>query len=182
MRPLMIVPPLHCCSTKGRDAGYILEDTHTINFKPTLTDQAPPFIVIAGSTFTANAASEFVFQTETLTPGGSAITVSGAKLSLASNAGYIVEGTSTIKLAPFLTSSATTVSEIVTGSSSSVAMKGTDVVDEASVSSTGLGAQIVQPFTGGAAASRGVCSPVEVIGRAACVVGWIIGALVLYVN
>lgn len=164
------------------DAGYIIEDTYTVNLKPPLTGQASPFIVFAGSTFTANAASDFVFETQTLMPGGRAITVSGAKLSLASNAEYIVEDTSTVNLAPILAGSATIMSGTGTSVGTSVGTKGTDVIAEASVSNTGLGAPIAKPFTGGAAASRGICNPVEETGGAACVVWLLVGASVLYAN
>ena len=55
---------------------------------------SPLVLSVAGSTYTANAASQFVVAGQTLTPGGQ-IAVSGTKVSLAPAANAAVIGTST---------------------------------------------------------------------------------------
>ena len=59
---------------------------------------SPLVLSVAGSTYTANAASQFVVAGQTLTPGGQ-IAVSGTKVSLAPAANAAVIGTSTQVLA-----------------------------------------------------------------------------------
>ena len=59
--------------------------------------EAPAVLTFGGSTYTANAASQFVVAGQTLTPGA-AITVSGNPISLASGGKVAVVGTSTQSL------------------------------------------------------------------------------------
>ncbi|KAI4134698.1 MAG: hypothetical protein LQ347_001302 [Umbilicaria vellea] len=150
----------------GASAIFIGSSSISLAAPAAKASAAPPVISFAGSTLTANAASEFVFSTQTLTPGGPAITVSGAKLSLASNAAFIVEDASTINLTPTATGAATIPSGIVGVAGGSVGTKGTNVVTGSSAGSTGLGGQIAQPFAGEAAVSRS-----GGVGLVACIVG-----------
>ena len=59
--------------------------------------EAPAVLTFAGSTYNANAASQFVVAGQTLAPGA-AITVSGTPISLASGGAVAVVGTSTQSL------------------------------------------------------------------------------------
>jgi uncharacterized protein YodC (DUF2158 family) len=65
---------------------------HTSNNPP------PATLMINGMTMTANSASDYVVETQTLKPGGPAITVSGTRISLASNAATVVVGSQTSAL------------------------------------------------------------------------------------
>ena len=66
--------------------------------------EAPALLTFAGSTYTANAASQFIVAGQTLAPGA-AISVSGTPISLASGGAVAVVGTSTqsLKSAPAIT-------------------------------------------------------------------------------
>jgi hypothetical protein len=65
----------------------------------TASSPAAAILSFGSSTITADQSSNFVFASETLTPGGQ-LTVSGTQLSLASNGGYVVfEGSTTQTLA-----------------------------------------------------------------------------------
>lgn len=68
--------------------------------------EAPAVLTFAGSTYTANAASQFILAGQTLAPGA-AISVSGTPISLASGAAVAVVGTSTqsLKSSPVITPS-----------------------------------------------------------------------------
>jgi hypothetical protein len=55
----------------------------------------PQEITLAGQTITANSESEFVIGTQTLSPGGSAITLGGTPVSLASGATEVIVGGTT---------------------------------------------------------------------------------------
>jgi hypothetical protein len=57
-----------------------------------------PTLTLAGATATLNSASEYVIDGQTLTPGGNAITLSGARISLAPGATAVVMGSSTSAL------------------------------------------------------------------------------------
>jgi uncharacterized protein YodC (DUF2158 family) len=59
-------------------------------------------LTINGVTVTANSASNYVFETQTLQPGGPAITVSGTRISLASDAAAVVVGSQTSALSTTL--------------------------------------------------------------------------------
>ncbi|MCJ1239323.1 hypothetical protein MMC14_007317 [Varicellaria rhodocarpa] len=59
---------------------------------------APPTITIDGSIVTANSLSQYIVGTNTLIPGGPAITVDGTPVSLALSATILVVGTSTVLL------------------------------------------------------------------------------------
>ncbi|MCJ1300310.1 hypothetical protein MMC08_003106 [Hypocenomyce scalaris] len=64
-----------------------------------------PVLTIAGTTVTANAASEFVVGTQTIAPGGPPVTISGTFVSLEPSGSTVVIGSSTHALvaAPILT-------------------------------------------------------------------------------
>ncbi|SLM41074.1 hypothetical protein LPUS_11975 [Lasallia pustulata] len=116
-----------------------------------------PVFTYSGSTLTANAASDYVFGTQTMAPGGPAITVAGAMLSLASDAGFIVEGTQTVALGAGGTSA--------TGSAG------------ASASDKSMAGQIIEPFTGAAAGKGETGGAFGGLGRGAwIVVGLVVGA------
>ena len=70
---------------------YVLVGTSTV---PLPTAGAGLF-TLAGSTYSLNAASDLVIGTQTLTPGGAAVTVSGTPVSLGVGASDVVIGTST---------------------------------------------------------------------------------------
>lgn len=55
----------------------------------------PATLTINGITVTPNSASDYVVETQTLKPGGPAITVSGTRISLASDAAAVVVGSKT---------------------------------------------------------------------------------------
>ncbi|MCJ1384349.1 hypothetical protein MMC17_007465 [Xylographa soralifera] len=60
----------------------------------------PPAITVEGSTLTANTASNYIYGSQTLLPGGPAITVSGTPISLNPAGTALIIGTSTISLGP----------------------------------------------------------------------------------
>lgn len=92
-----------------------------------------------------------------MAPGGPAITVAGAMLSLASDAGFIVEGTQTVALGAGGTSA--------TGSAG------------ASASDKSMAGQIIEPFTGAAAGKGETGGAFGGLGRGAwIVVGLVVGA------
>ena len=69
-------------------------------FSPSVT--AAPVLTINNQPVTANSASEYIIEGQTLTPGGSAITVSGSRISLAPSASDVVVGSSTEALGPII--------------------------------------------------------------------------------
>lgn len=64
----------------------------------TLALPTPPVLTLGSQTITANALGQYIIGTQTLTPGGD-ITLSGTRISLASNDAYAVVGASTENLA-----------------------------------------------------------------------------------
>ena len=74
------------------DVAVVGGSTQVLTAAPALPTAA--VMTFAGSTYTANAASEFVVGSQTLTPGGQ-ITVSSTPVSLAPSANIAVIGTST---------------------------------------------------------------------------------------
>lgn len=64
----------------------------------TSNDPPPATLTINGMTVTVNSASAYVLETQTLKSGGPAITVSGTRISLASNAATVVVGSQTSAL------------------------------------------------------------------------------------
>ena len=64
--------------------------------------RSPPALTINAQTVTADSLTQYVIDSQTLTRGG-VITVSGTKISLASNASDVVVGTSTEALGPSIT-------------------------------------------------------------------------------
>ena len=63
------------------------------------TGNVQSLLTFAGATATLNSASEYIVADQTLTPGGSAITLSGTRISLAPDATTIVIGSATSVLA-----------------------------------------------------------------------------------
>ena len=63
---------------------------------------AAPVLTINNQPVTANSASEYIIQGQTLIPGGPAITVSGTPISLAPSASDVVVGSSTEALGPII--------------------------------------------------------------------------------
>jgi hypothetical protein len=64
-----------------------------------LAGSPPARLTLAGTTATLNSASGYIIAGQTLRPGGTAITVSGTPISLASQATAVIVGSSTIPLA-----------------------------------------------------------------------------------
>jgi hypothetical protein len=88
--------------------AIVLGGSSTMNIVPPSAYQAPqpPVITLAGTTLTANSASQYVVDSQTLLPGGPTITVSGTAVALAPSATAIIfAGSSTISLAPLSTPS-----------------------------------------------------------------------------
>lgn len=83
--------------------AIVLGGSSTMNIVPPSAYQAPqpPVITLAGTTLTANSASQYVVDSQTLIAGGPTITVSGTAVALAPSATAIIfAGSSTISLAP----------------------------------------------------------------------------------
>lgn len=78
-------------------ATQVVVGSSTIGLGPVFT---PPPITFGSQTFTANSASDYIIDRQTLIPGAPAITVSGTPISLAPDATQEVIGSSTIELAP----------------------------------------------------------------------------------
>lgn len=66
--------------------------------RPKSDSPQPATLTINGITVIPNSASVYVLETQTLEPGGPAITVSGTRISLASNAATVVVGSQTSAL------------------------------------------------------------------------------------
>lgn len=82
-------------------ASVLVIGTKTQTLTPVFTPKpASPLVTIAGTTYTANAAGAYVIGTQTLNPGGPAITVFGTPISLEPVASVVVVGTSTETLKP----------------------------------------------------------------------------------
>lgn len=77
----------------GTNLAVIGTSTETLATASALTEEAP-VLTWDGSTYTADASSDFIIASETLTPGG-IITVFGTPISLAPGAADAVIGTST---------------------------------------------------------------------------------------
>jgi hypothetical protein len=81
----------------------VVGGSSTMKIVPTAAYYAtgPPAITLAGTTLTANSASQYVVDTQTMIQGGPAITVSGTVMALApSGTAIILGGSSTIDLPP----------------------------------------------------------------------------------
>ena len=82
-------------------ATQVIVGSSTIGLGPTFT---PPPLTVGSQTFTANSASDYIIDGQTLVPGAPAITISGTPISLAPAATQAVIGHSTIALTPATTS------------------------------------------------------------------------------
>lgn len=74
----------------------------------------PATIQIGSQSFTANTASDFVIGSQTLAPGGPAITVSNTPISLAPSASFLVVGSTTQKLGPSPAPAPTLAPQVIT--------------------------------------------------------------------
>ncbi|KAF2092414.1 hypothetical protein NA57DRAFT_17004, partial [Rhizodiscina lignyota] len=76
----------------GPSASFIVVNGHTQTLSPAAITP-PPVLLVAGTSFTANAGTTFTIDGQTLTPGGE-ITVDGTTVSLgtAANILYIIDG------------------------------------------------------------------------------------------
>ena len=76
----------------------------TIELTPTFTPSSPvPILTLGSQTYTAESNSAYIIDGQILIPGGSAITVSGTRLSLAPSATQFIIGSSAIILSPGIT-------------------------------------------------------------------------------
>lgn len=62
---------------------------------PGSDDTTPPPLTIGSSVITADSSSQYIIDSHTLVPGGSAITVSGTRISLAPGATELIAGSKT---------------------------------------------------------------------------------------
>ncbi|MCJ1422413.1 hypothetical protein MMC29_000293 [Sticta canariensis] len=90
----IIVSGTHISLAPFATAVIVGGKTIPLTSSPTTTT-ALPLITIGNSVITPNTASQYVIAGQTLVPGGTAITVSGTRISLAPRATNIVIGTST---------------------------------------------------------------------------------------
>ena len=81
-------------------ATQLVLGSSTIDLTPANT---PPPLTFGSQTFTANSASDYIIDGQTLIPGAPAITISGTPISLAPTASQAVIGSNTITLDPILT-------------------------------------------------------------------------------
>lgn len=90
-------------------ATALVVNGHTVSLTPhsILATVAPPLITVGPSILTADKHSDYVVAGQTLSAGGSAITVSGTRLSLASGGKDLVIGSSTEHLQPQILASST---------------------------------------------------------------------------
>lgn len=79
-------------------ASQVIVGGSTIQLSPALTTS--PSITIGGHPLTTNSAGAYIIASQTLTPGGSAITIASTPLSLAPSASALVVGSSTIPPPP----------------------------------------------------------------------------------
>ena len=91
---------------------------------------APPFITLgpSSSILTANSQSNYIIGSETLSPGGPAITISGTRYSLASDASDFVIGSSTEHLQPQYLAMSTVAPILTVGSERVSPISGSDYV------------------------------------------------------
>ncbi|MCJ1482272.1 hypothetical protein MMC06_002435 [Schaereria dolodes] len=80
-------------------ASLVIIGSSTIPLPPAISAN-PKIINFAGQPITANSASIFVIGSQTLFPGGPALTISGTPISLAASATAVIIGSSTIPLLP----------------------------------------------------------------------------------
>ena len=139
-------------------ASQFVIGTRTIPLIPTpkSAKTTPSPRTIAGQTITANSASTYVTPGQTLTPGGSAITVSGTRISLAPYVLQVVMGTSSFKFGSSGSGGASTTSG---GGLGGLVMNG--FASTASTMSNGgngefMGAGIIQPGKAGATGKLGI--------------------------
>ena len=168
-------------------SAVIADSTQSLQLAPVPTGL--PTLVFHGSTYTANAASAFVIEGQTLTPG-SQIIISGTPISLATDdsSAIIAGSTQSLKPAPITTGLPTLVFKgstytadsnsdfviggqtlteggvvTVAGTPISYASNGADVVVGTSTEAVNVGGLILSGFGNGGASSTG---PVQFTGGA----------------
>lgn len=82
----------------GPSGKALVSGDSTLAVDPSTTQNPLPTLTIAGQLATANAASRYIVDGQSLSPGGSAITISGTPYSLAPSATALISGSSTIPL------------------------------------------------------------------------------------
>lgn len=115
---------------QGANIAIIGTSTQTLATAPTVPTAEAPVITFEGSTYTADASSDFVIASQTLTPGG-IITVLGTPIRLANGAADAVIGSSTQTLASAVITPADIVTvggEIITANPTGFAVAGTTVL------------------------------------------------------
>ena len=115
---------------QGTNIAVIGTSTQTLATAPALLTAEAPVLTWQGSTYTADASSDFVIASQTLTPGG-IITVLGTPIRLASGAADAVVGSSTQTLASAVITPADIVTidgQLVTANPTGFAVKGTTVL------------------------------------------------------
>ncbi|KAG6999235.1 hypothetical protein G7Y79_00036g071910 [Physcia stellaris] len=140
-------------------SAVVIGDSTEILSSPSVT--AAPVLTINNQPVTANSASEYIIQGQTLIPGGPAITVSGTPISLAPSASDVVVGSSTEALGSIIMGgfgpSDATAGSIGSGSANSTTTTpeaftgGAGLMRKIKVSrvvAVGLGIGMVMAFTG----------------------------------
>lgn len=117
---------------EGTNVALIGTSTQTLATAPapTVSTDEAPVLTFEGSTYTADASSDFVIASQTLTPGG-VITVLGTPISLEPGASDAVVGSSTQSLAMATITPADIITvggEIVTASPTGFAVEGMTVL------------------------------------------------------
>ena len=115
---------------QGTNIAVIGTNTQTLATAPALLTAEAPVLTWHGSTYTADASSDFVIASQTLTPGGT-ITVLGTPIRLASGAADAAVGSSTQTLASAVITPADIVTidgQLVTANPTGFAVKGTTVL------------------------------------------------------
>lgn len=115
---------------QGTKIAVIGTSTQTLATAPSVPTAEAPVITFEGSTYTADASSDFVIASQTLTPGG-IITVLGTPIRLANGAADAVIGSSTQTLASAVITPADIVTVggvIVTANPTGFAAAGTTVL------------------------------------------------------
>ena len=119
-------------------ASAIIINGHTSDLTASrvLATVAPPLITVGPSILSANSKSQYVVGSQTLSPGGLAITISGTRYSLGSGATDLVVGSSTEALKPQYLALSTEAPVLTMGSAQISAISGGHYV---------IGAQTLEP-------------------------------------
>lgn len=98
-----LTPGSHAITVNGIRYSLALSATALVSGSNTIRldnglSYPPPVVTIAGGTYTANSASQYLIGSQTLAPGGQAITINGITYSLAHSATALVSNGITIPL------------------------------------------------------------------------------------